>query len=91
MKVRIQGVSYDLPEDITKEELVELFTPEKPPEPEPTKEDIKPPTPEPKVEESVSIGNEMNAFEMGFVAGEEVVDEAGVRFKVDRYGRFIEV
>lgn len=90
MQVIFDGVTYEFPEDITKEELANYFSPPKKEEP------IAPPPPvlEPKKLEEPEVpkpGNEINAFELGFVSGEEVVDEDGVRFKVDKYGRFIEL
>lgn len=89
MMITVEGSIFEFPDDVTKEELITFFASLKePPAPKETE------TPLQNVvtpEEVPAIGNEQNAFELGFVAGEEVVDEQGVRFKVDKYGRFIEL
>lgn len=84
-KVIVDGLVYNFPDDITRTEIIEVLGGVFPTEEEPVKPaSLKEP-------EAPAVGNERNAFDDGFVAGEEVVDEAGVKFRVDKYGRYIEV
>lgn len=84
-KVIVDGLVYNFPDDITRIEIIEVLGGVFPTEEESAKPIV------PKELEAPPIKNERNAFDDGFVAGEEVVDEAGVKFRVDKYGRYIEV
>ena len=77
----IEGVRYELPDDVTKAELASLII----------GDDFVI-----KNKNEVTVHEQMDvapgdAFKDGFAMGEEVVDESGVKFKVDKYGRYIEV